>query len=559
MSYTLDERLQALGYGSRQAYLEAENVIRAKARDMVRHYAEHVFPNGFKAQVVATSQEAAHRYGLALREALAERVAELEEDNPLHLDLDVLRQVQVAVVISGVGHNDRPHLKQYDNAGQRKQDVASFKLPFGGVSEDSVQGDVGFLVVNNMLLTGFDALIEQVMYLDQVIRAHNLLQAIARVNRVGPDGKDKGFVVDYVGIGHHLKQALDEYAEREQKEIIETLSDPEGEVAELEQARQAMWELLEQNGIEDLSDYDAFYDLFYDEDVRFAYITRFRRFTKAFNVLLPRKEALDYLGEYLQFTEINVQATQHLRDGRMSMKGVPEKLRRIVDAHLREKGIEEKVAPISIMDEDFFQHVEARKRTKTKAAEIEHALRHHIEVELEEDPELQASFAEALQKIIEAFKDNWEKIREELEKLRERLRNVAQEPTYGLHRKKQMPFFRILRRELTGTSNGVAHDSAVPYAASSETPTDDEVSVLVQLTKEITSLLETELQLAGFWSNVPAQNRLKGELQKVLLSPEVTEKAPSGMRQILLKQRGAIISRIMERAKKSHDTILYAS
>ena len=54
--------------------------------------------------------------------------------------------------------------------------------------EDKVTGDMGILIVNNMLLTGFDAPVEQVMYLDKVIVAHTLLQAIARVNRLGGIG-----------------------------------------------------------------------------------------------------------------------------------------------------------------------------------------------------------------------------------------------------------------------------------------------------------------------------------------------------------------------------------
>jgi len=52
------------------------------------------------------------------------------------------------------------------------------------------------------------------MYLDKVIIAHNLLQAIARVNRVSGAAKDKGYVVDYVGIGHHLKKDIEVYDER---------------------------------------------------------------------------------------------------------------------------------------------------------------------------------------------------------------------------------------------------------------------------------------------------------------------------------------------------------
>ena len=61
---------------------------------------------------------------------------------------------------------------------------------------------------------------------------------------------------------------------------------------------------------------------------------------------------------------------------------------------------------------------------------------------------MQASFAEALAEIFEEFRNNWKKIYEELEKLRQRIIECGKEPTYGLHRKKQMPFFRMFRREL---------------------------------------------------------------------------------------------------------------
>ncbi|NNC25119.1 hypothetical protein HKX41_13340, partial [Salinisphaera sp. USBA-960] len=76
------ERLEILGYGSRQAYLEAEPTIAAKAADMVTHYLTHVYPNGYKAQVVATSREAAVRYKQHIDAALEAAVAELEANNP---------------------------------------------------------------------------------------------------------------------------------------------------------------------------------------------------------------------------------------------------------------------------------------------------------------------------------------------------------------------------------------------------------------------------------------------------------------------------------------------
>ena len=119
-----------------------------------------------------------------------------------------------------------------------KTTIKSFKLPFGG-EEEGVKGDIGIVIVNNMLLTGFDAPVEQVMYLDKIIVAHGLLQAIARVNRVAGASKEKGFVVDYVGVGHHLKKALDNYDEREQNEVIDVLSFPEEELRELRAASRA--------------------------------------------------------------------------------------------------------------------------------------------------------------------------------------------------------------------------------------------------------------------------------------------------------------------------------
>ena len=99
--YNLQQRLEILGYGSRQAYLEAESTIEAKARDMVGHYLTHVYPNGFKAQVVATSREAAVRYKKHIDAALAAAIAELEKANPNRVDLDQLKKMQTDVIISG--------------------------------------------------------------------------------------------------------------------------------------------------------------------------------------------------------------------------------------------------------------------------------------------------------------------------------------------------------------------------------------------------------------------------------------------------------------------------
>lgn len=533
--YQLTERLQILGFGSRDAYLDNMNTIKEKAKSMVHHYVEHIFSGGFKAQIVANSRIAAVRYKAAVDEALKNKIAELLIDNPMLVNLDVLKTLETTVVISG-SHNDELQIKAFTNSDYHKKSIKRFKLPFGKTdeAEKNLNGNVGIIIVNNMLLTGFDAPIEQVMYLDRVIVAHNLLQSIARVNRVGPEGKDKGFVVDYIGVGHHLKRALDTYAEKELQEILDCISDDDAELNELIKAHKDIWNFLKVYGLEDLSDSDAFFDVFYDEDIRFEYIKLYNILTSCFNTVLPRKEALDFFNDWKAFTEINALANKHFRDGRFSMKGIPPKLRAIADEYLISKGIEQEIAPISIIADDFFENVKTKKRTKTKAAEVEHAIRHFIDINIDEDPELFASFAKALEEILQNFKGNWKLIYEELEKLREKIKNREKEETYGLDRKKQMPFFRIFKAELFENRD----------------LSEDEIARNVNLTQHIFNLVATEIKLTGFWDSTPAQLKLKAELQKMMLSPEFKD-----LPNIILK-RNEIISRIMELAKTNHFRII---
>lgn len=540
--FNLEQRLEILGYGSRDAYLDAIPTITAKAEDMLAHYLEHVFPNGFKAQVVANSREAAVRYKTALDDALAKAIEKLEQANPLNLDLASLKTLKTDVVISG-NHNDLPHIKEYTDSSRHARTIKSFKLPFDS-EDEGVSGEIGIVIVNKMLLTGFDAPIEQVLYLDKVIIAHNLLQAITRVNRVGGGAKEKGFIVDYVGIGHHLKKAIDNYDEREQKEVLDTLSFPEDELRQLQADYQVIMDFLAQYGLTDLNDHDAFFDLFYDEDIRFEFMLAYKKLTRSLDLVFPAKEALGYLNTYNALMEINVLAGRHLNDQRLSMKGIPPKLRALTDEYLASKGIEQKVKPISILDEDFESSVTKRKRVKTKAAEVEHAIRHHLDIELDDDPELQASFSKALAAILQEFKDNWQKIYEELEKLRKRIIDAANEPTYGLHKKKQMPFFRMFQAEV-----GSAMEQHPDYLDKA----DDRIAVLVDLTQQVYLVVERELMLTSFWESVPARNKLKAEIQQILLS-EMFGKLPN-----VVKNRNQIISRVMEIAEKNNDRILYAA
>jgi type I restriction enzyme R subunit len=250
---------------------------------------------------------------------------------------------------------------------------------------------------------------------------------------------------------------------------------------------------------------------------------------------------------------INELAVKHFRDERLSMKGIPPKLRQITDAYLVSQGIDVKVKPISILDEDFQKNVKKHGRVRTKAAAIEHAVRNHLDVDLNDDPELQASFADALAQIFLDFAKNWAKIYEELEKLRQRIINASQEPTYGLSKKKQMPFFRMLRKETFGevpAVNGLIASERLP--AHLGWTEESQISALVALTQHVYAEIERELKMTGFWESIPARNKLVADLQKTLLQPEFI-KLPH-----LAANRKHIISRMMEIAEKNNDLIQFA-
>jgi len=99
-----------------------------------------------------------------------------------------------------------------------------------------------------------------------------------------------------------------------------------------------------------------------------------------------------------------------------------------------------------------------------------------------------------------------------------------------------MPFFRILKREVFG-------DKGL---------NEDEISSLVNLTQRTFLIVERELKLTGFWESIPARNKLRADIQNVLIAKEFL-KLPN-----LIKNRAQIITRIMELAEKYNDTILYA-
>jgi len=114
--------------------------------------------------------------------------------------------------------------------------------------------------------------------------------------------------------------------------------------------------------------------------------------------------------------------------------------------------------------------------------------------------------------------------------------------------------FRMFKREIFGEffEKGAG---AVPEGSPGVAEgmyADDKISRLVGLTQQVSLAVERELKLTGFWESIPARNKLRAEVQRILLAPEFS-KLPG-----LIMNRAHIISRIMEIAEKNNDAILYA-
>ena len=221
-----DEELLAIKkkYGATGDIMEAEKRIAAIAKDLVDHYVEHILPNGFKAQVVCHSKLAAVRYQKAIHESLQERIAvERAKPDPDQELIGTLEYLRAAVIISSDGTNEAAYVTEARRQSQQWNAVENFCRPFCKPEERREHGKdltgIAFLIVCDMLLTGFDAPIEQVMYLDKKITEHTLLQAIARVNRTA-SGKHRGYIIDYVGLANRLQEALSIYASADEAQEL---------------------------------------------------------------------------------------------------------------------------------------------------------------------------------------------------------------------------------------------------------------------------------------------------------------------------------------------------
>lgn len=353
-------------------------------------------------------------------------------------------------------------------------------------------GPMAFLVVQSMLLTGFDAPVEQVLYLDCPLSGVGLLQAVARTNRLYPH-KAWGQIVDYIGVGPELARSLAEYDEAHLRAVYgyEDLSldhlrpDYEGD----QPVRDRMWleteaaaddrladlrkqisELLADRGVISLADQRQRDDLLAalaDPLLLGEFDELVRDFLTALNAVLPRPAALKYETDARLLGEVQYLARQRYLDGRddFSPRRYGAKVRGLISRHLRVSGIEERIPSVELSAADFMERVDANPDPRTRTDYMRSRIRLHIDARLGSDRTLHQRFSSRLEEIVRQMDDDFEQAAAALAALRTDVLaaedgghvDVGDDRVRELDRWTEQPVYRLLKEafEETGTPEGV--------------------------------------------------------------------------------------------------------
>ena len=366
-------------FANRETVAGAEQRIQMIALDIADHFKTKVKPNGFKAQVVAPSRLAAVRYAKYL--------------NDFHVR---------AYPIITTSANDGIEFKEAMELNQ-DQVTNSFKLP---------DGEPEVLVVVDMLLTGFDVPVEQVLYLDRGLQEHGLLQAVARVNRPFTHEHDSvatekryGLVVDYYGVSRNLEAALQAFDLSDVAGTMQELHDDP--TAALEAATVAAEAHFKGRDLDDVWDCiavfapDANTEGHFKVDVYERFNADYRVFSRLMDQAIPNPKALPYVGRLARLTEIRAYARAHFlqEDALLNWTDVGAKVKKLIDERI-DANVLELMKPVSVLDKDFDQKIAGLPHDEARASVMEHTIREYIHERLADNPVFYGKLSEQLERII---------------------------------------------------------------------------------------------------------------------------------------------------------------
>ena len=411
-----------------QTVLGAGSRLEEIAYDIGEHYARTYQGRGLKAQFAVSSKLDAVRY-----KKIFERWG----------------RVSVALVMSApdtregretVDEADVPEVQAFwrdmlGRYGSEKNYQDSVISAFKG------DGDPELLIVVDKLLTGFDAPRNAVLYLDKRLKEHNILQAIARVNRLY-DGKDYGLIVDYRGIWGEMREALDIYAALEAEgfdpaDVAGTLESVDAEIGLLKTRHGHVWDVLsgvDRQNIEAMQRHlepQDHRDAFYESLTAFAKTLQLALSTPSFLDSTPEAERQVYIRDLRFF--LNLRTAVKRRYGESVDFGpLEEQLRKMVQEHVGADTVSQLAPPVSLFDLEATEQQDATiEGDAARADTMTSRIRRAVTERMEEDPTFYKRLSELVDEAIADHRAGRLADLEYLERAEELTRLAREQATQG--------------------------------------------------------------------------------------------------------------------------------
>lgn len=435
-------------YGKKEALVKLDKRMEAVIRDIVEHYKLYVLPNGFKAQIVCYDREATAKYKDLLDQLVPSEWSEV-------------------VYSPGDPNSDADDLKKYNtNKRKREKVIEQFKDPVHPLK---------FLLVCDMLLTGFDAPIEQVMYLDKPLRDHNLLQAIARTNRVYPN-KGCGKIIDYYGVTKNLYDALnfDESVVDSAMINIDKLKE------DFKKVLDEVMSLFEGVNIEDpsIDNLRRCLKIFIDNQTKQQFFKdKYGRLKMLFEILSPDPFLIEYLRTFEWVTSFYLAFSKEFQaEGidAFSLAEYGEKIKSLIQDKIDYEGITKNFRELSVHDLATLNKLD-KLPDEEKALNLEKMLKREISINVDTHPAFKG-FGERLIAIRQEFEKHQIDLAERIKRYYELLNDIktkteeAKELGYTLH---EYGLYVISEEFLTGSDKDVVKEFIKEMAARLEDVLDE--------------------------------------------------------------------------------------
>lgn len=388
---------------------EASSRINLVAFDIYDHFVNYCLPKGLKAMVVCSSRATAVDVFNIISSLPGKkahpRVVITFGDKREGDDDDI-----TAASIKKINDYHNKHVKPLfgDNDEKYTDSVCDdFKNP---------DGDINMLIVKDMLLTGFDAPVAGVLYVDKTLQEHNLLQAIARVNRVYK-GKDFGLIVDYWGIFKKLRAAVDLYDDAESSMNVFSPSDIEnailGPIDEKNKLEQAHKDLLDMfPAFDDSTTSDAWQLSLEDEIKRNEFYDKLKKFANLLNLALTNREIFTEIGidkieeyrkDYRFFDKLRQSVIERF-DNEIDLSKYEAGIKNLLDTFVNATDVHQIIKPVSITDEAAMAKLLSSDDPKNvKADKIKTRIESELKQVRYDDPLLFEEFSTKIKKTLAEY------------------------------------------------------------------------------------------------------------------------------------------------------------